>query len=172
MIADLDGTLCRLNTFTLFVKEFFRGSAKARLPLARIVVLRKMRFISHWEAKRHILSLFSCSGSERVINSTIEKILRNLNPEVEKSVRDNPRAVLATAAPALYALPLAKRLGIPFAVATPDAGPECKGVEKVRRIRRLGIPFTGDTIVFTDHEDDLPLLRANANGRNIIVKKE
>lgn len=171
VIADLDGTLSRVNTFTLFVKEFFRGSAKARLPLAGIVALRKMRLISHWEAKRRILNLFARCGSESIINSTIEKILRNLNPEVEEAVRDNPRAMLATAAPALYALPLAERLGIPFAVATPDAGPECKGEEKVRRVRKLGVPFTKDTVVFTDHEDDLPLLRANANGRNIIVKK-
>lgn len=172
VIADLDGTLSRVNTFTLFVKEFFRGIPKARLPLGGIVVLRKLRVITHWEAKRRILSLFERYGSEKIIEVTIEKILRNLNPEVEKAVRDNPRAMLATAAPALYANPLALRIGIPYAVATPDAGPECKGEEKVRRIRQLGVPFTGDTLVFTDHDDDMPLMRANACGTNIMIKNE
>lgn len=73
VIADLDGTLSRVNTFTLFVKEFFRGIPKARLPLGGIVVLRKLRVITHWEAKRRILSLFERYGSEKIIEVTIEK---------------------------------------------------------------------------------------------------
>lgn len=169
VVMDLDGTLSKVNTFTLFVTEFFRFSPTARLPLTRIVLQRKLRLISHAEAKRKIISLFRRAYNRKIIENTIRHIINNIRPELLGAVRNADFSVLATAAPALYADELAQRLGFNICVSTPDSGPECRGEEKVRRLHQIGIVFSWNLTVYTDHYDDMPLLMANSRGINILV---
>lgn len=166
---DLDGTLSKVNTFTLFVKVFFRFSPAARLPLMRIVLQRKLRLISHAEAKQNIISLFRQTGNRMIVENTIHHIINNVRPDLLDAVRKADFSVLATAAPSLYAEELTQRLGFNICISTPDSGPECRGEAKVRRLHQIGIVFSKNLTVYTDHYDDMPLLSANSQGINILV---
>ena len=87
-------------------------------------------------------------------------------------VQTADRRVLATAAPSIYAVPLAEKLGIGECVATEPGCGENMGELKLRNVQKAGVVFSSDTVVITDHYDDLPLLRANADGRNYIVMSD
>lgn len=166
---DLDGTLSKVNTFTLFVKVFFRMSAVSRLNLTGIVLARKLRFISHAGAKQRIVSLFRRKGDGAIIEKTVEKIVANIRHDLLRIALASDLSVLATAAPSLYARTLAERLGFGDVVATPPEGPECRGEGKVAMLRRIGVDFSDNVTVYTDHYDDLPLLEVNSGGINILV---
>ena len=166
---DLDGTLSKVNTFTLFVKVFFRMSAVSRLNLTGIVLARKLRFISHAGAKQRIVSLFRRKGDGAIIEKTVEKIVANIRHDLLRIALASDLSVLATAAPSLYARTLAERLGFGDVVATPPEGPECRGEGKVAMLRRIGVYFSDNVTVYTDHYDDLPLLEVNSGGINILV---
>ena len=118
IIMDLDGTLSKVNTFTLFVKVFFRMSAVSRLNLTGIVLARKLRFISHAGAKQRIVSLFRRKGDGAIIEKTVEKIVANIRHDLLRIALASDLSVLATAAPSLYARTLAERLGFGDVVAT------------------------------------------------------
>ena len=169
IILDLDGTLSKVNTFTLFVKVFFRMSAVSRLNLTGIVLARKLRFISHAGAKQRIVSLFRRKGDGAIIEKTVEKIVANIRHDLLRIALASDLSVLATAAPSLYARTLAERLGFGDVVATPPEGPECRGEGKVAMLRRIGVDFSDNVTVYTDHHDDLPLLEVNSGGINILV---
>ena len=70
------------------------------------------------------------------------------------------RTVLATAAPEDYAKAVAAECGFDFLLASRAETEECKGEEKLRRIKAL-CEYNGLHIrnVMTDHHDDLPLLK-------------
>lgn len=100
----------------------------------------------------------------------MEELRRHVRPELKALINRDNVTVLATAAPLIYAKPLALSLGMDAVVATETGGKEVRGEEKVARLRTDGkISFGAGCEVFTDHRDDLPLLRANAGGRNVLV---
>ena len=78
--------------------------------------------------------------------------------------------VLATAAPDIYAIRFANKLGINYVCATTKDGQENKGVVKLEGVQKL---LADENLilsaVITDHEDDLPLLQFNRHGENILV---
>lgn len=170
-IIDLDGTLIEGNSFTLFVKFALRRFPAATPGIAFTVLLRKLRLISHREAKRRIMKMASRHFTGKPLDEFLSIIERRVRPFFRDILASHPAVlILASAAPEEYALPLAKRLGFDAAVATPAGSlEECRGERKVSRLRDLGVSFDGDTRVFTDHTDDLPLLRANAHGKNYLV---
>lgn len=172
VIVDLDGTLVTCNSFTEFVKFMFRRHGRLRLRLGWTVILRKMRLISHHEAKERIVALCSATASEKDINDFTEYLTKKVNPRVMSIVQAADRRVLATAAPSIYAVPLAKKLDIGECVATEPGYGENMGELKLRNVQETGVVFSSDTVVITDHYDDLPLLRANADGRNYIVMSD
>ena len=171
-IIDLDGTLSRVNTFTRFVKMMFARYPRLWLPLGRTVAERKLRLISHAEAKRRIMRLYADVGNKRFIEDYLDRLIPLLRREIVKELPLYSTTVLATAAPEAYAQPLGRRLGFDKVVATPAEGPECRGEEKVRRLREEGVTFHHYTVVYTDHCDDLPLLCANKMGTNLIVNPD
>lgn len=172
LIIDLDGTLVDCNTFTEFVRYLFMTVPKIRGRIAYVVALRKLRLISHHEAKRRIVTLASKALEKRDIDYFVNKMITRVRPSLFRSLEVSERVILATAAPEIYAIPLASALGIREITATSNDGPENRGTTKLRNVERLGVKFDEDTVVITDHHDDLPLLRRNERGRNILINPD
>lgn len=171
-VVDLDGTLLRCNSFTEFVKFIFRRKPSLRFQLALIVLRRKLRLLSHSEAKQHILHLVAGKLHGGDINSFITRLHRYLNDDVVAFVSSCPKKLLATAAPALYARPLGDSLGFDEVVATEIGGDENKGEKKLDSVRKSGVTFGPGVAVVSDHSDDMPLFRANRDGINILVTSQ
>lgn len=173
-IIDLDGTLVSWNTFTRFVKfAFGRSGVRARSGIARAVVSRKLRRISHWEAKRRIVKIVETEIERgRVTDADIHvyamQVARDVRALVLEYACRAECALLATAAPELYAAPVARILGFDGCVAS-GTDIECKGAEKVKAVLALGVDFDDRTLVVTDSEDDRPLMQANSKGINVMM---
>ena len=122
--------------------------------------------------KRRILRIAAENCGEEDLRGFAESLKSCLRPEVMTLIKDFMQeggvVVLATAAPAVYALPFAGILGIPYCEATQYSGSsapstsdfeECRGDVKRMRVERLA---RGRNLriecVLTDHHEDLPLL--------------
>ncbi len=175
VVVDLDGTLVRGNTFRLFMRELLRLSISRRKPGVAVKLgiysgLRIARLITHRRLKWNVLKLAAGVFNEKDLYRFARGLTHRFNPAVE-GVLKNEKAVLATAAPAVYVAPLANTLGVDYvATEMPPSGRladfiECRGTEKLKRVlKKWGPPQD----VITDHVDDHILLRA-AQGRRILV---
>lgn len=168
-IIDLDGTLVRCNSFTEFVKFTFRKYPGLRMRLAWIVLLRKLRLISHHVAKERITTVVSGRILKEEISEFVDMLVTKINGAVVEMTAAIPRKILATAAPEIYVGEFARRMGIGEYCATRPGYPENKGMEKLRNVLAMGVCFGEETMVITDHKDDTPLLKANSGGRNIVI---
>ncbi len=168
-IIDLDGTLLKCNSFTEFVKFIFRNFPSLRMRLVLIVALRKFRLTSHHKAKEMIVNMVSGEISTIQLSEFVDFLSSGVNLQVMEIIRDIPRKIIATAAPAIYVKEFAQRMGINEFCATLPGQRENKGEEKLRNVRKMGVTFDETTLVITDHKDDTPLLEANGKGRNIII---
>lgn len=169
-IVDLDNTLVGCNSFTEFVKFLFAEFPRMRLRLLWIVGLRKLRLITHFAAKRRIVSFADKVLSESDIDRYLDRLLKRVNEDVEELSRQSGRRILITAAPSIYAERLGARLGFTSVLSSKPGFPEMRGEMKVRAAEQAGIPFDEETSVFTDHHDDLPLLLRNRLGKNYLVR--
>ncbi|MDE6338845.1 MAG: haloacid dehalogenase-like hydrolase [Muribaculaceae bacterium] len=169
IIVDLDGTLVGCNSFTEFVKFLFRRYPRERWRLIAIVLKRKLRLITHHTAKERIVKIAESVTDDAAINDFVEGLLKHVRPLLRSRLQTGERVILATAAPALYAYPLASALGITEVCATERGKGENNGERKLRSVERLGVIFAPDTTVITDHYADLPLLRRNQSGINILI---
>ena len=169
LVIDLDGTLIDCNSFTAFVKHLFAQLPEARLNIFSIVLLRKLRLITHLEAKRRIVSIAQKHLQKVDIDKFIDKLSTHLRPALQRRIDAADRVILATAAPEIYVIPLARRLGINEVTATQADGAESRGTVKLRNVEKAGVTFDRDTVVITDHYDDLPLLQRNTAGHNILI---
>lgn len=169
-VIDLDGTLMRCNTFTEFVKFMFRKCGGCRFRIAWIVALRKMRLVSHHEAKARLMRIASMHLSAGYVSDFAESLTPFVNESVVEITQGIPRRILATAAPELYVKEIAGRMGIPEYCATKPGYPENKGEMKLRNVLAMGVIFGPGTLVITDHKDDTPLLEANSGGKNILLE--
>ncbi len=169
IIVDLDGTLVPVNSFTEFVKFVFTRCKRIRPYLAFIVLLRKMRLISHAEAKRKITVKAEKTLAPDDIAYFTEILGSRVNEIVWDMIKWGGEVMLCTAAPEIYVRPLARKAGIGVFIATPNGGEENSGEHKVESIKALGYEMTENTIVITDHYDDIPLMGANRKGTNYLV---
>ena len=187
LAIDLDGTLLSTNTFrdylsycgNIAVHTFRWGLA---LRIVWWVMLRKLRLISHSRMK-HALLAATASFIQRDgrLDVFVEQELLCLNRQVLQLVEQyrsrGHLLVLTTAAPDIYARPIAEDLHIDLCSATllPSevvigSWQENVGAEKVRSLQRLLQVHKAELdAVITDHQDDMPLLRANASGTNYLV---
>lgn len=164
IILDLDGTLVNTNTFTLFTLSLMRNLPTA-LPVAAIALKRKLRMLSHAEAKQRILAVATSRTGRRFVGRFVERLVeRHLRDSVYSLAMEERQkgslVILATAAPALYAEDIARYTGLDGCIATPLGGPENMGAEKARRVEEW-LHENGARLeaVLTDHSDDLPLMR-------------
>jgi len=168
-VIDLDGTLVRCNSFTEFVKFLFRRIPSQRLEIIRIVFLRKLRVISHHEAKERIVAIAQSTLSDADIDEFAEFLTGYVNPEVMEMAAGAERKILATAAPEIYVRSFVVKMNIPEYTSTRKGHEENKGIVKLESIRKMGVTFGEGTLVITDHSDDTPLIEANSGGENCLV---
>lgn len=171
-VFDLDGTLVKGSTFTIFVEWLFRKMMRERpfvaLQLAGIVLARKLRLVSHARSKRRIMLLAADVADEsdfsRFAHMVAGKVIPEMKDMIEAQREKGRFLILATAAPEEYAATLARELGFDYVAATSGCGGgdgciECRGEEKLRRVMEICRRNHGEVkMVATDHKDDLPLL--------------
>ena len=186
LAIDLDGTLLATNSFQDYLS--FCGHAalhRLRLDIALSIVfwvtLRKLRFIRHSTMKRHLLNrTASFMQHKERLDLFVERELIAVNRSVLQLMEQYRNRgylfVLTTAAPGIYAHPIAENLHIDLCCATPLPSEvvigqwyENVGEQKVQSLRRLLAVHKAELeVVITDHYDDLPLLNSN-EGSNYIV---
>ena len=169
-VVDLDGTLVRRNTFPhwvahLILSAAFSGRPRRCVSLLGLLVRRKLGLIGHGHFKEEIAR---ASSTDRERTRFAARMARYACPEVGAVLRrrDGP-ILIATAAVGDYVPELVRLLGIsPIALVTAgwdDQGfNDNRGTDKARRVRESidGLPLQANSVVvFTDHVDDLPLVR-------------
>ena len=185
-ILDVDRTITRLPTYTLFLLHAMRRVAPWRallLPLlapvgavyaAGLIRRERMKEAMHWVA---LGGAVPHDRANQVADEFADALLRGgLYDQAVRLIAERQAAgdhvILATAAPALYIRPLAQRLGIDQVVATRAMagdthltaridGANCYGPEKLAMIQEAlaeaGIDRAAAHIsVYTDHPSDWP----------------
>lgn len=184
--VDLDGTLLHTNTFKDYLSycgnvalhSFDFGIA---VSIAWWVTLRKLRLISHSRMKHALLRRTSNFMMHRGrLDQFVEQELTLVNDRVLHLIEPYRSRgyllILTTAAPGLYAHPIADSLQLHLCCATPlpsevviGQWKENVGPNKLDALRRLlAVHKTELAAVVTDHFDDLPLLNSN-EGENFVV---
>jgi phosphoserine phosphatase len=182
LIFDLDETILAVNSFPLWVRFLVAGPvpglgwrrrAALSLRVQSLALRRKLGLIDHDALLRHLqLAWRGATGpdGETMASgfqvSLLQQVRPNLKPLLTIVAAGQVDAVLATAAASDYAAGLAQRLGFRNALTTsPDNGtitPRNSGPRKRDRahalLQQLGW-HTRPLVLFTDHIDDLPLMR-------------
>lgn len=168
-IVDLDGTLYLTNTFSKFVRYLFKYKKGLRKRLINIVLRRKLRLISHAEAKDLIMEL----SIPFVYNEDVMKFVASLSPYINRDLINRlcmyKYKVLNTAAPKLYASIISKLNCFDIVLATKIGEKENVGNEKISRLIQVGFDMNSVFDVFSDHYDDIPLFKYNKFGKNYLI---
>lgn len=186
LAIDLDGTLIATNSF----QDYLSYCGHAALHIFRLdialsilfwVTLRKARFIRHSTMKRRLLNRTASFMQQKDrLDQFVERELISINANaiqlMEQYRNRGYLLILTTAAPGLYAHPIAEDLHIDLCCATQLPSEvvigqwrENVGEQKVDSLRRmLQIHKAELEVVITDHYDDLPLLNSN-EGDNFVV---
>jgi phosphoserine phosphatase len=182
LILDLDGTILSVNSFHRWVFYLMRArfphlgaAGRLRVACATLKALseRKMRLTGHEALKWRLQKLWQAAikgdngASERDLVEELMGFVRpELTPLLKAVAAGEVEAVMATAAAGDYAYGLGKSLGFTHILAThpmraitePSNVGECKRQAVLDFIARNGWQDR-PRILFTDHEDDLPLIR-------------
>lgn len=186
LAIDLDGTLLSTNSFQDYLSYCGHAAVHTfRFDIALCIVfwvsLRKLRFIRHSTMKRHLLNRTATfmQHKER-LDLFVERELISINHHAQQLMEQYRNRgylfILSTAAPGVYAHPIAENLHIDLCCATLLPSEvvigqwhENVGEQKVEALRRmLQVHKAELEVVITDHYDDLPLLNYN-EGNNFVV---
>ena len=182
MVFDLDGTVLRVNSFPLWAVHLLKARFPHLGPARRLgitlragwaLAARKAGFIGHETLKWRLQRLWRQATAEdgRAAETEFVRRLRShVRPELEAVLEDvaagRVDAVLATAAAADYAQALGQALGFRHVLATPTNRPAVTPSNVGEHKRDAVLAFLKaqgwqgrPLILFTDHEDDLPLIR-------------
>ena len=154
LAIDLDGTLLSTNTFRDYLS--YCGSAALHnfqfdicFSILWWVVLRKLRFVSHSRMKQALLDRTAAFMTQKSrLDHFVEKEMTYLNVQVQQIMEPYRNRghllVLATAAPAFYAHPIAEFLNLDLCCGTllPSEvvigqWQENVGQQKVEALKRL-----------------------------------
>jgi len=182
LIFDLDGTMLAVNSFPCWVRFMLRAPFAQLRPAQRtravaatllLLALRKTGLIGHEDFKRRLQHRWQAAtagdrgAAEQLL---ISQLLRAVRPEMAPALAaiatGSIDAVLATAAVADYAEGLGRALGFAHVLATKrqraPSEPSNAGAQKRDAVMQF-LAGRGwherPRIVFTDHRDDLPLMR-------------
>lgn len=172
VFCDLDGTLVLDNSFHIFLARFWaEGWLPQRWALLKALLPRAFGRFSggHAGMKRRALLAFSLQDSDwrsMVIASTLAGLTTTRSEPIERALlhwrAQGARIVLATAAPELYARPLADAMGVECFASPAEVGSDWQELLAERKAEacRHQIEATpgAHVVVLTDHPDDLPLL--------------
>ena len=172
-VIDLDGTLVRGNTLHIYILSALRESLRCHrwgfvTRCLGVLLLRRMRLVSHVSMKRKILPRIDVTDAlrQRFVREVDRRRRVSVMSIAEASRTAGDTVVLATAAPEVY---------VPWIwdgefVASPnDSTWECRGLAKVAALRATYKDFDARLrMIVTDHEDDLPLLMLPAPEKLLI----
>ncbi len=176
MAVDLDGTYINCNSLRVYLRCGLQHSL-CRLRLLRLLravlllSLRALKLISHTTMKWGCISAL---GRDEELVRKVGVVLRcHIDQRVKALVDDwqaeGKIAILATAAPDFYIPEIWQH---DFIATDIDGSPanECRGEEKLRRVQDYATErnYRLEAVV-TDHKDDMPLIKYNAEGKNILV---
>jgi phosphoserine phosphatase len=172
LIFDLDGTILRINSFPRWVLYMLFGRIpklhthiRGRLALHVLLLLLRRKFgrLDHEELQQLLATAWqraNGAGGQGIADRLNAKLLRqrrrNLRLLLNLVANRQLDAVLATAAAAAYAEQLGRSLGFSH-VLTGGSG-DRKRQQVLSLLRDTGW-HDRSLILFTDHEDDLPLMR-------------
>lgn len=180
-ILDLDGTILSTNSFPHWVlylmsAPFPRVGRVRRLTISgsavAMLMQRKLKLTGHERFKWRLQKLWRTAtegdggaGAQAFVDRMIGYIRPELSPVLAAVACGRIDAVLATAAPADYAHPLGSAVGFSHVLATASARaagePSNVGDRKCEAVLRF-LASRGwqhrRRVLFTDHEDDLPLI--------------
>lgn len=187
VIFDLDGTITRKDTYLPFLYNCVRKSglrpSAALLPL--YALLNLLGIIGNERLKEvfldKTLSGVRAGNLDGVIDGFIERLLETgLNRDViailNAHLRENDSVIMATASFDIYTRRLAERLGIKNVICTRAEirngiitgrllGRNCRGEEKLKRLEEAVTEEQWkDSIFYTDHHSDLPVLKKVSRG--------
>lgn len=182
LIFDLDGTVLRRNSFPYWVRALLaggkHGGLHARLALSwhvqRLLVRRKLGRLGHDAFLRELQHAWTQTADPKgdmaaQLQARLLRLQRdNLRPVLRSVARLEVDSVLATAAAADYAEPLARALGFLHVLATPRASEATQPCNRGEQKRERVLAFLENQgwsqrprIFFTDHMDDLPLIQVS-----------
>jgi phosphoserine phosphatase len=182
LILDLDGTILSVNSFRRWVFYLIRArfphlgtAARLRVAGATLKALseRKMRLTGHEALKWRLQQLWQAATagdgglSERGFVDELMGFVRpELVPLLHAVASGEVEAVMATAAAGDYAYGLGRTLGFTHILATSPMRAVTDPSNIGERKRQAVLDFIArqgwedrPRILFTDHEDDLPLIR-------------
>jgi hypothetical protein len=184
VVVDLDGTLVSVNTFREFVvfaacMLLGKGKIGRVCMITGAVMARKMRLISHSSMKKTVLRyVLPCltDGEKGVFVNQLTKYTQSSVTKIIEDCKNRGyKAILATAAPEIYAVPFAEKLGFDDCVATSSTvdkkvrWKENVGNNKVDSVKNwIDKHNAVIDIVITDHHDDIPLMKYNHQGTNYL----
>ena len=186
VVFDLDGTILRVNSFPRWVLFLIAGRVprlgphrRALLSLRTVSLLlrRKLAGASHEDFLWRLQGVWrsACARPDAPAERFETKLLRLVRPNMasvlELVATERIDAVLATAAAEDYAVGLGRRLGFRHVLATASnrrhGEPANAGARKREQVLAL-LDACGwrrrPLILFTDHLDDLPLMRDSSDG--------
>jgi phosphoserine phosphatase len=180
-ILDLDGTILSTNSFPHWVlylmrAPFPRTGMARRLSIsgaaAAMLMQRKLKLTGHERFKWRLQKLWQTAtdgdggaGARAFVDQMVDYVRPDLSPVLSAVAGGKIDAVLATAAPADYARLLGSAVGFAHVLATPSmrAADEASNVgnQKCQAVLRF-LASRGwqhrRRVLFTDHQDDLPLI--------------
>ena len=172
MAVDLDGTLIAGNSLHEYLKAAMTLRHPGRtLEIIALLGLRSLRLISHSRMKftllRHI------KADDRLKTKFLRKIdaLRreSVTKKIEEYKAEGARILLATAAADFYVEWLWDGPFVATETTENRELKECRGKEKLKRVREQLEPGEILEAVITDHHDDLPLLLAGAAANYLVA---
>jgi phosphoserine phosphatase len=181
LIFDLDGTTLGINSFPHWARHLLGARFAGLGPKARAGVVlrtacwlaaRKLGLIGHEALKRGLQRgwAHATRHDARAADAYAALLQRHVRPALDDLLAavagGEVDAVLATAAAAEYAGPLARRLGFRHVLATEPsrAAHETSNVGEAKCRAVLALLAAEEwqarpRILLTDHRDDLPLIR-------------
>lgn len=188
IVIDLDETLVTVNTFHHFMKFTAKIVAKrlhfiALLRIGIAATLRVLRYFPHSAMKHTVMNIAAHNVTDVQLHNFAATITTYTNPKVAQIIEDAHRrgaqAILASAAPALYASHIASLSGCNHCIATEMPQrmklQECRGEQKCTQVCAfLDKNNLALEAVITDHSDDIPLIREclNRGGKAILVSPD
>lgn len=163
-VVDLDGTYVRGNTLHIYIRcgmaqMLRRLSFGKLLRTFGLLALRRLHLVSHKAMKFGICAMIDPADMRlrRKFKARVEQLI---NTDVRKALDKADKLLLATAAPDTYVPWIWEGAYVATAMQDNPGRIECRGEEKMRRIREVvKYPAELDTL-YTDHSDDIPLMES------------
>jgi phosphoserine phosphatase len=180
-ILDLDGTILSTNSFPHWVLYLMRGpfprtGMARRLSIsaaaAAMLMQRKLKLTEHERFKWRLQKLWQRAtdgdggaGARAFVDRMIDYVRPELSTILSDVAGGQIDAVMATAAPADYARPLGSAVGFAHVLATPSMRAVDEASNVGDRKCQAVLRFLANQgwqhrrrVLYTDHQDDLPLI--------------